>query len=193
MIREPVQHLRSMFTHFQPDMQFNGFAERVLQLANELAAGHPNSPASFAGIRGRCNNFSNWTWSSERYALCSSMYEFHLRRWLSAFGASQFLLVRSSMYISRPKLVLRTVLHHLGFVAAEQRKSFALVRDAARSNTALHYRKKAKANFDDGISPVMQDKLDLFFEPYGQSLRAFISKSGLKEVPSASDENNWPY
>jgi hypothetical protein len=173
MMRDPVDKFWSYFWELQsykgrmPSMDFGTFLEPKLARVRECQSLDPSTPL--------------WPPSlPPPFANCAphldhGLYEPQMRRWLTYFEPSQFLLVSFAGYARRPAVVLRDVLRHAGMPSAITAEAVARVRGKGKQNS--------KACGRGHLLPRYRDALVELYRPFTERLYSLIHVHEIAVTP----------
>ena len=173
MMRDPVDKFWSYFWELKSyegvmsSMEFDAFLEPKLARVRECQSLDPSTPL--------------WPPSlPPPFANCAphldhGLYEPQMRRWLTYFEPSQFLLVSFAGYARRPAVVLRDVLRHAGMHSAITVEAVARVRGKGKQNS--------KACGHGHLLPRYRDALVQLYRPFTERLYSLIQVHAIAVTP----------
>ena len=173
MMRDPVDKFWSYFWELKSyngrmsSMDFGTFLEPKLARVRECQSLDPSTPL--------------WPPSlPPPFANCAphldhGLYEPQMRRWLTYFEPSQFLLVSFAGYARRPAVVLRDVLRHAGMPSAITAEAVARVRGKGKQNSKACGRGK--------MLPRHRDALVELYRPFTERLYSLIHVHEIAVTP----------
>ena len=173
MMRDPVDKFWSYFWELKSyngrmsSMDFGAFLEPKLARVRECQSLDPSTPL--------------WPPSlPPPFANCAphldhGLYEPQMRRWLTYFEPSQFLLVSFAGYARRPAVVLRDVLRHAGMPSAITAEAVARVRGKGKKNS--------KACGRGHLLPRHRDALVELYRPFTERLYSLIHVHEIAVTP----------
>jgi len=173
MMRDPVDKFWSYFWELKSHkgmmslMDFDAFLEPKLARVRECQSLDPSTPL--------------WPPSlPPPFANCAphldhGLYEPQMRRWLTYFEPSQFLLVSFAGYARRPAVVLRDVLRHAGMPSAITAEAVARVRGKGKQNSKACGRGK--------MLPRHRDALVELYRPFTERLYSLVHVHEIAVTP----------
>jgi hypothetical protein len=183
ILRDPADRLRSYFDHFQPELNFDHWANAALDtlaqnptLCDDQLTGAILSPTLHASIQ-----------SKGVQSICHGIYVFQIRRWVGAFTPAQFLVMSFTAYLDDPSQALISIGSHLGLMSTARSAAIsAQIEQPSDENTAADHAKTNKEGFNGTMTAALRTRLDAFYAPYFTELRQFLNTSGVQVGPTTS-------
>ena len=177
MLRDPVSKFWSYFWELKAyggdwdRVTFDAFIAPKLARTRECQKLDPNTPLWPPSMPPPFRNCAPH--------LDHGLYEPQMRRWLTYFRPSQFLLISFAGYTRRPAAVVKDVMLHAGLPPPAAIKAAARV----RSTVLRTSNKNSKASGHGRLSLNYRDALDTLYRPFVDRLYALIEEHAMSVSP----------